>query len=113
MHEYRIHSVQRIIDGDTFEATIDLGFKVHIRMTVRLAGINAPELRTANETQRQRAIAATEWLRTTLASRSTWSIATSRPDSFGRTVATVYDTNDTYTLNEHMVLAGHAEKWTR
>lgn len=46
MFEYTAH-VTRIIDGDTVELDIDLGFKIHQHTTVRLAGIDAPEMSTA------------------------------------------------------------------
>jgi micrococcal nuclease len=45
MYEYRC-TVLRVLDGDTAEVDIDLGFRLHYRHVVRLCGINAPELRT-------------------------------------------------------------------
>jgi micrococcal nuclease len=44
MYEYKF-KVNRIIDGDTVDGIIDLGFGVHLHERVRLAGINAPETR--------------------------------------------------------------------
>lgn len=38
--------VLRVLDGDTVEADIDLGFDMHYIAKVRLAGINAPEMKT-------------------------------------------------------------------
>ena len=45
MYEYKAE-VARVIDGDTVEVVIDLGFRVSLRETIRLIGINAPEMRT-------------------------------------------------------------------
>jgi len=45
LHYYQA-KVLRIIDGDTLECMVDLGFKMHHRVTVRLLGVDAPETRT-------------------------------------------------------------------
>lgn len=45
MYTYRA-TVLRVIDGDTLDVTVDLGFRVHHQIRVRLAGINCPELKT-------------------------------------------------------------------
>lgn len=58
MYEYRAR-VLRVIDGDTLEAEIDLGFRVFLRGTLRLAGINAPEV---HGPERPRGLAATRHL---------------------------------------------------
>lgn len=58
MYEYR-GRIKRVIDGDTVEAEIDLGFHVTFTVTLRLAGINAPETKG---TERPRGLAATRYL---------------------------------------------------
>lgn len=58
MYEYR-GRIKRVIDGDTVEAEIDLGFHVTFTVTLRLAGINAPETKG---TERPRGLAATQYL---------------------------------------------------
>lgn len=45
MYEYQA-KVTRVIDGDTIEAEVDLGFHIKINMKIRFAGINAPEMNT-------------------------------------------------------------------
>jgi len=45
----------RIIDGDTIEADVDLGFRIRQRQIIRLAGIDAPELRAKDPEERVRA----------------------------------------------------------
>lgn len=52
---YRIYSamVTRVIDGDTVDCSIDLGFEVSIKTRFRLYGINAPETRTTDLTEKQ------------------------------------------------------------
>ncbi len=45
MYEYKIASVKKIVDGDTIDVVVDLGFKIEMTMRVRLKEINTPELR--------------------------------------------------------------------
>lgn len=45
MYEYRC-TIMRVLDGDTVEADIDLGFRIRCRQTIRLVAMNAPEIRT-------------------------------------------------------------------
>ena len=45
MYEYQA-TVERIVDGDTVELLVDLGFKIRVSWVIRLAGINAPEKNT-------------------------------------------------------------------
>ena len=62
MYEYRAR-ITRVIDGDTVEAEIDLGFHVTFTATLRLTGINAPETRGA---ERPQGLAATRYLESLL-----------------------------------------------
>ena len=59
MYEYKIKEVVKVVDGDTVDAQIDLGFKVHHNIRVRLYGINAPESRTRDLEEKARGKAAT------------------------------------------------------
>ena len=52
----------RVVDGDTIDAEIDLGFDVKIKKRIRLAGINAPESRTRNKVEKKLGLAAKEKL---------------------------------------------------
>lgn len=108
MYEYRARIV-RVIDGDTVEADIDLGFHISVRKTLRLSGINAPETRG---TERPHGLAATRFLEQLI------------PDLTGGsnelTVCTLKDATGKYgrclavllagdrNLNEAMIEAGHA-----
>ena len=62
MYEYRIKSVDRIVDGDTIDVTIDLGFDILHKTRVRLYGINTPEKRTRDLEEKKRGYAASERL---------------------------------------------------
>jgi len=45
---YRVSSLEKVVDGDTIDVTIDLGFDVCTKQRVRLLGIDTPESRTSN-----------------------------------------------------------------
>ena len=50
---YRIKEIHKVVDGDTIDASIDLGFDISLEKRIRLAGVDTPESRTAdaNETK--------------------------------------------------------------
>jgi len=57
MYEYKA-IVNRVVDGDTIDCTIDLGFSVWKKIRVRMEGINAPESRTRDLKEKERGLAA-------------------------------------------------------
>ena len=61
MYNYNA-KLDRVVDGDTIDAMIDLGFGVHVKKRIRLAGINAPESRTRNKVEKKLGLAAKERL---------------------------------------------------
>ena len=61
MYNYNAKCV-RVVDGDTIDAEIDLGFDVKVKKRIRLAGINAPESRTRNKVEKKLGLAAKDRL---------------------------------------------------
>jgi len=61
MYEYRVE-VDRIIDGDTVDFIFDLGFDIKKKARCRLYGINAPESRTRDLEEKEKGLAAKDWL---------------------------------------------------
>ena len=61
--EFRILDILRVVDGDTVDCNIDLGFDLCIKRRVRLFGIDAPESRTLDLEEKQRGLAAKARLR--------------------------------------------------
>jgi len=53
MYEYRVKKVLKIVDGDTIDVDIDLGFDISFTSRVRLAGIDTPESRTTDKMERR------------------------------------------------------------
>lgn len=107
MYEYRA-TVLRVIDGDTVEARVDLGFDVFAVQRFRLDGINAPE--TKGES-RDAGKAATEYLRTLVAKNATGGVLTiqtrkDKREKYGRYLAVLIASG--WNLNAVMVNTGHA-----
>ena len=55
MYEYRV-SIDRVVDGDTVDCWIDLGYNLKIHKRIRFAGVNAPETRTRNKEEKNRSL---------------------------------------------------------
>jgi micrococcal nuclease len=96
--------VTRIIDGDTIEVTLDLGWKLYKNDHVRFAGINAPEMKTPE------GIAARDFLCTYLQAGQKVMIHSRKLDKYGRCLATVI-TITGLNLNNLMVKQGHAVEY--
>jgi micrococcal nuclease len=63
MYEYHVKKVHKVVDGDTIDVDIDLGFNVSYFQRVRLAGIDTPESRTTDEYEKKLGLEAKEWLK--------------------------------------------------
>ena len=52
---YKVHSVDRVVDGDTVDLIIDLGFSIFTNQRIRIADINTPELRGGTDETKNKA----------------------------------------------------------
>ena len=128
-YTYRCH-IERVIDGDTVDARIDLGFHLTALLRIRLLGVDCPELRRGSDTNRAAGSQARDFTSTWIATRElppvgetltapppTWPflITTAKADSFGRWLGklSVASDSDEPSLNEALLEAGHATPWTR
>ena len=95
VYEYSCE-VKRVVDGDTVDVVIDLGFDIHYSSRVRLYGIDTPESRTRNKDEKVRGIMSKEYLIDAL-SKGQVVIKTYRDKKgkFGRVLGEMYveDTN--------------------
>lgn len=114
MWEYRA-TPTNIVDGDTFDATVDLGFSVSLDMRLRLLGVDAPErhgdTRVAGDaahdfTRRWLIDFADDAGRVLVQTVADRRLRDAR-DSFGRYLASVWDIGKTTNLNEALAAAGH------
>jgi micrococcal nuclease len=104
----------RVVDGDTVIATLSLGCHVHRVTTLRLLGINAPELHGPTAAAGQAAKAwATAWLLAAVTGDEWPLVIATQLDSddrYGRLLATIYRGDGT-NLNQALIDAGHAVPW--
>lgn len=110
---YRVVEIKKVIDGDTFDCLIDLGFDIYINKRVRLAGIDTPESRTADDYEKKFGLESKEWLSQKLKNSTDIIIKTELPDStekYGRILGWLFIGNQALSINEEMVLSGYA--WT-
>ena len=62
-YNFRVIEINRVVDGDTIDVTIDLGFDLYKKERVRIAGVDTPEKRTRNLEEKALGIDATNWLK--------------------------------------------------
>ena len=108
MYQYKIKKITRIIDGDTVDLDIDLGFNITVSHRIRLKDINAPETRTSNLEEKKKGIEARLWLEKELSKEGEWTIETTKADKYGRMLGTLYLTGEPVTVNEKMLNEGIA-----
>ena len=65
-YNFRVTKINRVVDGDTFDVTIDLGFDLYKKERVRVAGVDTPEKRTRDKEEKVLGIDATNWLKSKL-----------------------------------------------
>jgi micrococcal nuclease len=110
MYEYKVKEVTKVIDGDTIDVVIDLGFHISIQSRIRLAGINAPETRTSDLNEKSKGLDAKEWLKKELDGQEIV-IKTSKEEKYGRMLGYLYTKNHSFTINERMIEEGFAVKY--
>ena len=111
MYQYKIKKINRIIDGDTIDVVIDVGFHITINHRVRLKGIDAAETRTKDLKEKSEGLMAKEWLEKELSREGEWVIETTKEDKYGRILGTLYLVGDPVTVNERMVNDGIAKPY--
>lgn len=108
MYRYNIWEIKRIVDGDTVDVVIDLGFGIYSSHRVRLKGINAPETRTLDHAEKAKGLASKEWLSRELTNDRKWVVETSKEDKYGRYLGTFFAEGDPVSLNDRMLEGGMA-----
>lgn len=111
MYEYRVKEVLKIVDGDTIDVDIDLGFNVSYTQRVRLAGIDTPESRTTDLKEKALGLEVKEYLKHMLDDAEDIVIQTEKPDSsekYGRILGWLFINDDDTSLNEKMINEGYA-----
>ncbi|MFZ9715910.1 MAG: thermonuclease family protein [Ilumatobacteraceae bacterium] len=110
--------VKRVIDGDTFDCVIDLGFDVLLKARVRLYGVNTPESRTKDAAEKAAGLKAKSFTTDWLDRHKTVFIKTvlDKNEKYGRVLANVYSSPNiedktTACLNDDIIGSGYARAY--
>lgn len=112
LYKYRCKLI-RVVDGDTVVADIDLGFYTWRKVVLRLADIDAPEIRTKDLSEKEEGLKSAHRLELMLLDENpdgVFYIVSEGVDSFGRSIATIY-TQKGENINLEMLSENLAEKW--
>ena len=115
-YNFRVTEINRVLDGDTIDVTIDLGFELYKKERVRVAGVDTPEKRTRNLEEKALGIDATNWLKkkledTIAGEGDELTIRTELKGGvgkYGRVLGGLYIGDDALSLNEKMIDEGYA-----
>ena len=114
-YNFRVVSIDKVLDGDTIDVTIDLGFDLFKKERVRIAGVDTPEKRTRNLEEKALGLDATEWLKDKLEGAIDGDddlvIRTELVGGvgkYGRLLGWLYIGDATVSLNEKMIDQGYA-----
>lgn len=110
---YRVRQVHKVVDGDTIDVDIDLGFDVSLAKRVRLSGVDTPESRTKDAYEKNLGLESKDWLKNRLQFAKDIIIKTELPNStekYGRILGWLYINDEPISLNEQMIQEGYA--WT-
>lgn len=111
MYEYNVKKVTKVVDGDTIDVDIDLGFNISFSQRVRLAGIDTPESRTKDLREKALGLEVKNKVKVSMESAKKVVIKTELPDStekYGRILGWVYLDDSTKSLNEQLIEEGYA-----
>ena len=117
MYTYKI-KLDRVIDGDTIDAEIDLGFDISTKKRIRFIGINTRESRTRDLEEKARGLAAKDRLKNLLEGANTIQLISHGVGKYGRCLGELHvdmvDGKESLTLinvNELLIKEGHAVKY--
>ena len=111
MYEYHVKKVTNVVDGDTIDVEIDLGFDISFSSRVRLAGIDTPESRTTNKAEKVLGLEAKEYVKSKIKDAKVVVIKTEKMDSsekYGRILGWLFLDGSKVSVNEQMILDGYA-----
>ena len=115
-YNFRVTKIVKVLDGDTIDVLIDLGFDLFKKERVRIAGVDTPEKRTRDLEEKALGIDATNWLKkkledTIAGDGDELTIRTELvggTGKYGRLLGWLYINEDLISLNEQMITEGYA-----
>ena len=110
MYTYKIKEITKVVDGDTLDAIIDLGFGITKKERIRIAAIDAPETRTRNLHEKKLGFEAKAWRKKHVEYCDNVINKTEKEGKYGRILGWLYTDEFSISLNEVMIEKGYA--WT-
>ena len=117
-YNFRVTEIVKVLDGDTIDVTIDLGFDLYKKERVRVAGVDTPEKRTRNLEEKALGIDATNWLKKELEDvlhgDDELIVRTELHGGvgkYGRLLGWLYVGDEQVSLNEQMIHQGYAHAY--
>tara|TARA_Y100000401_G_C8301169_1_gene214181 strand:+ start:338 stop:748 length:411 start_codon:yes stop_codon:yes gene_type:complete len=111
MYQYKV-TVTRVVDGDTVDVDIDLGFSVVLKkQRVRLYEIDTPESRTRDLEEKKFGLASKEYLKNTLLAAKNIYLISHDKGKFGRILGELFTDDNDKSVNMQMIDAHHAVKY--
>ena len=111
MFEYNA-TVVKVVDGDTIDAMVDLGFGTWKKVRIRMHGINAPESRTRDLEEKKKGLAAKARLIEMLEENEKHFILISHGvGKFGRCLGEIYVKGHNTSLNKQLISEGHGTEY--
>ena len=114
-YNFRVVEINRVLDGDTIDVTIDLGFDLYKKERVRVAGVDTPEKRTKDLEEKALGLDATNWLKEKLegaiSGEDELAVRTELVGGvgkYGRLLGWLYIGDAEVSLNEQMITEGYA-----
>ena len=114
-YNFRVTEINKVVDGDTIDVTIDLGFDLYKKERVRIAGVDTPEKRTRDLEEKELGLDATNWMKENLEGAidgdDELTIRTELKGGvgkYGRLLGWLYVGDEEVSLNELMIEEGYA-----
>ena len=114
-YNFRVTEINKVVDGDTIDVTIDLGFDLYKKERVRIAGVDTPEKRTRDLEEKELGLDATNWMKENLEGAidgdDELTIRTELKGGvgkYGRLLGWLYVGDEEISLNELMITEGYA-----
>ena len=114
-YNFRVTEINKVVDGDTIDVTIDLGFDLYKKERVRIAGVDTPEKRTRDLEEKELGLDATNWMKENLEGAidgdDELTIRTELKGGvgkYGRLLGWLYVGDEEISLNELMIQEGYA-----
>ena len=108
MYEYRVKEIAKVVDGDTVDLVLDLGFSLYKKERCRVAGIDTPESRTRDKKEKVYGLEAKAYLQGLLENAENLRVKTEKDGKYGRMLGWLWCDDYETSINQKMIDEGYA-----